>query len=335
MVTIAVIGYGYWGPNLVRNFFNAPFCTIKRVVDLQSDRLKILTKQYPSIQVTVKISEVFEDHIIDAVVIATPVNTHYSLAKKALQSGKHVLVEKPLTSDYSEALELVLLAKRKKKTLMVDHTFLYTDAVQKIKKIIKEGEIGKITYFDSMRTNLGLFQQDVNVFLDLAAHDISILNYLITELPKTIQAVGVSHTKNNIENMGFVTIRYKSGIVAHLNCSWSSPVKIRRILIGGTKKMIVYDDVEPSEKIKIYDTGYSFRKNKDTAKFQVDYRAGDIHIPKIELKEGLSAMANDFISAIVDGKKPISNAEHGLEVVKILSFIDKSIKNASKQIYYK
>lgn len=335
MLKIGVIGYGYWGSNLVRNFFEKNSCVIKYVSDLRIDRLTILKKYYPSITPVNDPSLILNDAKIDAVVIATPVVAHYEIAKKALESGKHVLVEKPMTTSLGQAQELVRLAKKSKKILMVDHTFLYTDAIRKIKKIIDDKKLGQINYFDSVRTNLGLFQQDVNVLWDLASHDVSILCYLFTRKAKTIQASGVSHTKNGIENIAFLTIKYDEKLIAHINCSWSTPVKIRLILIGGTKKMIVYNDVEPSEKIRIYDAGYSLRQSHDTGKFQVDYRIGDIHLPKIDLQEALSLMAADFISAVKKDTKPVSNAELGLEVVKILSLAEKSLKNNERPVDYK
>lgn len=335
MIKIGVIGYGYWGPNLVRNFFETTDCVVKTVADLRPDRLAVLKKHYPSIGVTTEVDYLLDDRRIDTLVIATPVSTHFPLVQKALQLGKHVLVEKPMASSYSQALELVDLAKKKNRILMVDHTFLYTDAVRKIKKLIEIGEIGKLRYFDSTRTNLGLFQQDINVLWDLAAHDISILLYLVKAKPLSVQTSGISHTKNKVENIAFVTIKYKTGFIAHFNCSWSSPVKIRLILIGGSKKMIVYNDVEPSEKVRVYDSGYSIKNLKDPNKFYVDYRLGDIHIPKIELKEALGAMAKDFIDAITTGKKPISDMEHGLEVVKILSLAQESLKKGEKPINYR
>lgn len=335
MINIGMIGYGYWGPNLVRNFFETPDCIIKTVADLRPDRLSILKKHYLSIKATTSIDDILNDDTIDAVILATPVSTHFNFAQKALNRGKHVLVEKPLAANLKQALELVELSRKKKKLLMVDHTFLYTDAVQKIKRLIETNEIGTLRYFDSTRTNLGLFQQDVNVLWDLAAHDISILLYLVKEKPLSIQANGISHTKNNVENIAFVTIKYRSGFIAHFNCSWSSPVKIRLILIAGSKKMIVYNDVEPSEKVRVYDSGYSIKNVKDPSKFYVDYRVGDIHVPKIELKEALSAMANDFVEAVTTGKKPISNMQHGLEVVKILSLAQESLIKGEKPITYK
>jgi len=332
MIKLAIIGYGYWGPNLVRNFFNLNSCAVSVVADTRVERLNLLKKNYPSIKTTIDVDDIFNDKSVDAVVIAVPVSSHFKLANKALEKGKHVLVEKPMTFSLKNAEELISMAKKKKRVLMVDHTFLYTDAVQKIKLLIDKGEIGKVKYFDSTRINLGLFQKDANVLWDLAAHDISILLYLVSEKPQTVSATGVSHTKNKIENIAFMTLKYKSGLIAHFDCSWSSPVKVRQTLIGGSKKMIVYNDVEPTEKIKIYDSGYQLKKNK--LEVLVDYRTGDIQIPKIDLKEGLSSMASDFLSAIKTGKKPISDSQLGLEVVKILSLADQSMKLNGKPIRY-
>ncbi|MBI4008829.1 Gfo/Idh/MocA family oxidoreductase [Candidatus Roizmanbacteria bacterium] len=335
MIKIGVIGYGYWGPNLVRNFFELPDCQVEKVADLRQERLTLLKKHYPSVEVSSDIDDILKDPQIDAVVVATPVTSHFLLGEKVLKAGKHVLVEKPMAASYIEALKLVELAKKRKKVLMVDHTFLYTDAVRKIKQFIDDGQIGRVNYFDSTRTNLGLFQKDINVMWDLAAHDISIMLYIVEERPLSIQANGVSHTKNGIENIAFLTIKYRSGLIAHFNVSWSSPVKIRLILIGGTKKMIVYDDVQPSEKIKLYDSGYSVKSEKHRGKFYVDYRIGDIYIPKIELVEGLNTMAKDFIAAINEGRKPISSMDHGLEVVKILSLAQESLRKREKPVVYK
>mgnify|MGYP001458478419 CR=1 FL=1 len=334
IIKIGVIGYGYWGPNLVRNFFENNSFKIKIIADLNTDKLANLKKHYPSIYTTVDHNDIFEDKEIDAVIIATPISTHYKLAEKALNYNKHVLVEKPLAHSYQEALKLVELARKRKKVLMVDHTFLYADAVQKIKSLIDKGKIGKVNYFDSTRTNLGLFQTDANVIWDLAAHDVSILTYLISEKPESVQANGVSHTKNGIENISFITIKYSSGLLAHFNSSWSSPVKIRRILIGATKKMIVYDDIEPTEKIKVYDSGYEIINNKDRKRILIDYRIGDIYIPKVELKEALSNLVADFLKAINTGHKPISDVTLGLQVVKILSLADRSMKKGGKPINF-
>jgi len=332
VINIALIGYGYWGPNLLRNFSSNPNCTVKVVADFKSERLDLAKKFLPSITITQQIDEVFSDSSIDAMVIATPVFTHFGLAKKALDNDKHVLIEKPMTSTVEEASALIELANKKNKLLMVDHTFLYTGAVQKMKSMIASDEIGKVKYFDSTRINLGLFQPDVNVLWDLAPHDISILTYLINDKPISVQATGISHTHNDIENIAYLTVNYASDFIAHFNCSWTSPVKIRMMLIGGDKKMLVFNDLEPTEKIKVYDTGYSHKTDEEKQRILVDYRAGDIFIPKIETKEALSGMAADFINCIINGKTPIASAASGLEVIKILEASQASIKNKGKEI---
>jgi predicted dehydrogenase len=257
------------------------------------------------------------------------------LAKKALENGKHVLIEKPMTSTVAEAEELIELATRKGLTLMADHTFLYTGAVQKMKELVDNGMVGTLRYFDSSRINLGLFQPDVNVLWDLAPHDISILTYLITETPVSINATGISHTHNNIENIAYMTVNYNSDFIAHFNCSWTSPVKVRQTLIGGDKKMIVFNDLEPSEKIRVYDTGYNHTTHVDRTTIMVDYRTGDVYIPKIQLSEALAGVANDFIQSIIQKKKPLANAELGMQVVKILEASQQSIKNQGREVKIK
>jgi len=241
-------------------------------------------------------------------------------------------VEKPMASTSVQAKELIELADKKGKILMVDHTFLYTGAVQKMKKIIDNGEIGNIMYFDSTRINLGLFQPDINVLWDLAPHDISILNYLVQEKPYSVQATGVSHTKNGVENIAYLNVNYESGFLAHFSCSWTSPVKIRMLLVGGDNKMIVFNDLEPTEKIKVYDTGYNHKTDDEKKQILVDYRTGDIYIPKLETKEALSLMASDFISSIKNGNKPLSDCKVGLDVLEILEASQDSIKNKGKEV---
>ena len=259
MIRIGIIGYGYWGPNLVRNFMNVEGCTVSHICDLDIKKLEIAKKKYPSINTTNSIDQVFENSEIDAIVIATPVSTHYDLALKALESNKHILVEKPLTNNVEQAQILGKKANDKNKILMIDHTYLYTPAIQKIKELIDSDSLGEIQYIDSTRINLGLFQTDVNVMWDLAVHDIAICCYLLKEKPISVQAVGISHTENGLENMAYITLHYNTKKIIHFNCSWISPVKIRHMLIGGNKKMIVFNDLETTEKIKIYDSSY---KNK-------------------------------------------------------------------------
>jgi predicted dehydrogenase len=335
MIHIGVVGYGYWGPNLVRNLSNHPHCTVDMISDLRPDLLRGVQKLYPTIRTTTNPDEIFSSSLLDAVVIATPVATHYSLAKKTLLSGKHVLVEKPITTTVGEAAELIKLAEKLKKVLMVDHTFIYNPAVQVIKSFVENDLIGDIHYIDSIRINLGLFQHDVNVLWDLAVHDISIVNFLTKERPDWVQAIGASHTSNGVENIAFLILRYNSGMIAHLNCSWISPVKIRQMLIGGTRKMIVYDDLQMGEKVKIYDSGFQVRTDEDRRRMLVDYRAGDVHSPKVPHTEALSVMTSEFIDSILSGKEPISNGYAGLEVLKLLEAAQVSIKNRGKEILVK
>ncbi|GIV35005.1 MAG: oxidoreductase [Chitinophagales bacterium] len=325
---IAIIGYGYWGPNLLRNFDAREDCTVAMVCDPRRERLHAARKHYPWVKATSNAEDVFNDTSIDAVCIATPVYYHYDLARKAIKHGKHVLLEKPMTSSVAQAQELIDLALQKKVTLMVDHTFIYTDAVMKIKEIIDRGELGDMQYFDSTRINLGLFQPDINVLWDLAPHDISILNFLTDERPVSINATGMSHTKTGLENIAYLTLNYNSNLIAHFNCSWTSPVKIRQILIGGSEKMILFNDVEPTEKVKVYNTKYHILSGEDETrhKLLVDYRTGDIFIPKIEKTEALAKVAEDFVTAITTGSKPMSDMYSGIEVVRILEAAQQSIK---------
>ncbi len=332
MVNIGIIGYGYWGPNLVRNFSALSNCRLRAVADSRKERIDILNRNYPTIRSAFSADEIIFDKEIDAVVIATPVFTHYDLAKRALEEGKHVMLEKPMTSSSKEAIELINIAEKKNLVLMVDHTFLYTGAVQKMKVLIDNNTIGKPIYFDSSRINLGLFQPDINVLWDLAPHDISILTHLIKETPHSINATGISHTNNEIENVAFMTVNYQSNFIAHFNCSWTSPVKIRQTLIGGDQKMIVYNDLDPYEKIRIYDTGYKHQTDEDKTRIMVDYRTGDIFIPKIADQEALHGVAKDFISCIISGSVPLADSNLGLNVVKILEASQKSIKNKGKEI---
>ena len=332
MINCAIIGYGYWGPNLVRNFAATPNTTVHTVADLRPERLALVSRAYPSIKVTSDIDSIWTNTEIDAVIIATPVFTHFDLAKKALMSGKHVLLEKPMTDTVTHAEELIALANAHGKVLMVDHTFLYTSAVQKMKSLIDSGELGSVKYFDSTRINLGLIQQDVNVLWDLAPHDISILDYLIPAKPLSVQATGISHIHNGIENIAYLTVKYAHDFIAHFHCSWSAPVKIRMMLLGGDKKMVVFNDMEPTEKIRIYDTAHTVSSDEEKQRILVDYRVGDVFIPKLEIKEALGGMARDFISAIMTGSKPIASYESGLNTIRILEAAQISIKEQGREV---
>lgn len=335
MVNVGVIGYGYWGPNLVRNFNSLAGVRVLKVADLKPDRTAKVKVQYPHIETTNSPNEVINDPSIDAILIATPINSHYELAKRALLEGKHVLVEKPLAGSSIEAEELVNLAERKNLVMLVDHTFIYTGAVRKVKEIIQTGTLGNLLYFDSIRVNLGLFQQDLSVIWDLAPHDLSILEYLLESDPEGIVATGTSHFNPNIENIAYITLYYTNGVIAHINVSWLSPVKIRLIMIGGSKKMIVYDDTEPSEKVKVYDKGVQIQpvNNESVYKYLVEYRSGDMWAPKLENKEALKTEAEHFIECILSGSQPITDGLFGLKIVKLLEKIEESLKRKGSLLF--
>jgi len=324
-LSVAILGYGYWGPNLVRNLINVG-ANVKYVVDLDPKRLSIAQSLYPKINTTTNVDDVFNDHTVDAVVVALPVSLHYEMAKKALVSGKHVLVEKPMTDSVDTSAELIDLALKKQKVLMCDHTFIYTGAVKKIHQLVQDKHLGNLQYFDSVRINLGLFQSDINVIWDLAPHDISVLGHIYDAKPCGVSATGYSHTNNNIEDIAYLTLFYQSEFIAHISVSWISPVKVRRLLIGGEQKMVVYDDVEPTEKVKIYDSSYKIASYEEQNKLKIDYRTGDIFTPKLDTTEALHCVALDFINAIVNNTVPISTAELGYNVVKVLQASEQSIK---------
>jgi len=293
-VNIAIVGCGYWGPNLIRNFYQTNDVKVSYVCDSNKEKLKNIKKLYPDIKLSESYSEVLQNEDIDALCIVTPLSTHYKIAKEALLAGKHVLVEKPFVQTSKEAKELIELAKEKKRVLMVDHTFIYTGAVQKIKDLSLKGELGEIIYFDSERINLGLIRKDANVLWDLAVHDISIIDYLISQKPLSVSALGSSPILRGGEEMAHLAIKHEGGIVSHVHVSWLSPLKIRKVLVGGTKKMVLYDDVEPTEKIKIYDRGVDIDMNAVTP-FSPLYRSGDILIPKIDQTEALKNLCEHFI----------------------------------------
>lgn len=331
-VNVAIVGLGYWGPNLLRNFNSLTNCLVKYVVDIQTEQLEKYQISYKNIVFTTNLDLVLNDNSIDAIVVATPVNTHYSIAKQALLKGKHVLVEKPMSKNISEAQELKSIAIKNNLILMVDHTLLYTGAVKKIQSIIDSGELGKINYYDSIRTNLGLFQPDVNVIWDLAPHDIAVLKYLISEKPYSVQTVGSSHNETGLANIAYLTINFESGLIAHFNCSWVSPLKVRQTIIGGDKKMLVYNDLEPKEKIRVYDMSYDLKVIEPQKNIKVNYKNGDVYTPNIDNTEALNGVANDFISCILKGDIPQSNEKLGIDVMEILEASQESINNKGREI---
>ncbi len=334
MKRIGVIGYGYWGPNIVRNFSRLSGCSVSWVCDINPKTLGTISHAYPTISTTTDYQDILKDVKVDAVVIVTPISTHFALAREALQKGKHVLIEKPMTFTPGESRILVSLAKKKKRIIMVDHTYIYTPAIRKLKSIIDSGDLGKIYYIDSTRTNLGLLQKDSNVIYDLATHDFSIMDYLFHSMPQIITATGISHEDLKQETIAFISATYPKNLFLHCQVSWLSPLKVRRMVFVGTKKMVTYDDIEPSEKIRIYNKGVSFTKDpKQALQLRIGYRSGNVVVPNIPLEEGLYGMAVEFIRAIAKNKKPITNGDMGLRVVRCISAATKSLRENGKQIY--
>ena len=332
MIDIAVLGYGYWGPNIVRNFQDTEGARVAICCDLDQQRLATAKSRYPSLTTTTDYDEVLNDPDVAGVVIVTPVATHYTFARKALEQGKHVLVEKPLAASVAEAESLIEIAAKRNLTLMVDHTFVYTGAVRKMKGIVEEGELGDLYYFDSVRINLGLVQNDVNVLWDLAPHDVSILEHLVEEQPVSVCANGACHIGNGVENIAYLTVYYDSGLIAHFHNNWLAPVKIRSVLVGGEKRMIVYDDMEPSEKIKIYDKGINVINPEDVHNALISYRLGDMWAPKLDTTEALSLVAREFVDCIQTGRKPVTDGHSGLNVVRILEASEMSIKHRGREV---
>ena len=334
MLRIGVIGYGYWGPNIVRNFNSASGAQVVMVSDMNTQILKNkVNKLYPNIETTTDDNELIANPDVDAVAIVTPVFTHFQIAKKALEAGKSIFVEKPFTYTAAEAEQLVNLAEKKKLKIMVDHTFLYTGAVRKIRQLIDDGILGHLYYFDSMRVNLGLFQHDVNVVWDLAPHDISIMDYVIGEQPQAVVATGAGHFGRGLEDIAYLTFYYDHNIIAHINVNWLSPVKVRTTLIGGEKKMLVWNDLDPDEKIKIYDKGVKIKTKEGQYNLLVDYRSGDMWAPKVEQTEALRLMAEQFVDYVKNDGKVINDGVAGLNNVKMLEAANKSLANKGRMTY--
>ncbi|KJJ83515.1 Oxidoreductase domain-containing protein [Candidatus Omnitrophus magneticus] len=332
-VVIGVIGCGYWGKNLVRNFIEAEECWLQSICDTSEATLKKFGVRYPSLDRFTNYKDLIYSDKINTVVVATPVRYHYFLAKEALLAGKNVLVEKPLAASVKEAEELVELADKKGLVLMVDHTFLYTGSVRKIKELVDGGHIGNILYYDSVRVNLGLFQEDINVVWDLAPHDLSIMDYLLKEKPISVRAIGAAHVKKDIENIGYLTLNFASDLIAHFHFNWMSPVKIRLVLISGSEQMVVYDDLMPSEKVKVYATKVRVNNGEDESyKLHYDYRVGDMWAPKVDMSEALGRMCKDFALSIKEKRKPLSDADSGLRIVRILEAAQKSIKSNGEEV---
>ncbi len=333
MIGIGVIGYGYWGPNLVRNFAQVDGARVVAVCDQRPERRAKVEQIYPSVVTYAEVSEMLDSPAVDAVVVATPVLSHYELALQALQSGRHVLVEKPFASTVEQAERLVEEAERRQRVLMVDHTFIYTSAVRKIKDLVTSGAIGDLYYYDSVRVNLGLFQSDVSVLWDLAVHDLSIMDYLVERSPKMIAATGMAHVSGRPENMAYLTCFFDNNLIAHFHVNWLAPVKVRQTLVGGSEKMIVYDDIEMSEKIKVYDKGIIV-SDADEAVYQrhVGYRTGDMWAPRLDNVEALKIEAEHFVDCVNNNRRPLSDGQAGLRVIRILEAATRSMANHGQPV---
>jgi predicted dehydrogenase len=331
MINIGIIGYGYWGPNVVRNFVNNEGTRVKIICDNNQNSLNRAAKAYPGIDLTNDSRDVVESQDIDAVAVITPVSTHYELAKKALENGKHVFVEKPFTATVAQAEELIDISDRKNLKIMVDHTFLFTGAVRKIKQLIDEDILGNIYYYDSTRVNLGLFQHDINVVWDLAPHDFSVMDYIINENPSAVTAAGKSHI-NGFEDIAYITVHFTNNMIAHFNVNWLSPVKVRSTLIGGEKKMLVWNDIDADEKIKVYDKGIEIKNREGIYNLLVSYRSGDMWAPKVEQTEALGLETEYFVHCIVHDKTPMNDGHAGLRIVKVLEACNQSLKQDGKMV---
>ena len=328
MITVGVVGYGYWGPNLVRNFADVPGTRVGHVADRRSDRLAAVSSQYPSVRTSTNADDLVADPTVDAVVIATPVDTHFELAMMALAAGKHVLVEKPLTGSSADASRLIDEAAKRDLVLMVDHTFVYTGAVMKMRELTAAGELGDIYYYDSVRINLGLFQHDVNVLWDLAVHDLSIMDYVLGQQPVSVSATGLAHLTGQPQDIAYMTMFFDGPLIAHVHASWLAPVKVRRTLLGGSRRMIVFDDLEASEKIKVYDRGISVNPSPENVyQMQVGYRTGDMWAPQLAVREALHTEALHFAECIEDSKVPVTDGHAGLRVVRLLEAATESMRN--------
>ncbi len=331
MLKIGIIGFGYWGPNIVRNFSSLEGARVLSICDGNKDALNRASRAYPQIRVTSDYRDILLSKDIDAVAVITPVSTHFELTKKALENGKHVFVEKPFTASVAEAEQLIELAEKKKLTIMVDHTFIFTGAVRKIKKLIDEQALGDLYYYDSVRVNLGLFQHDINVIWDLAPHDFAVMDYLLVDKPFAVAASGKAHV-SDMEDTAYVTVHFNNNLIAHFNVNWLSPVKIRTTLIGGEKKMLVWNDLEPDEKIKIYDKGVEVRSTEAKYNMLVHYRSGDMHAPRIDQIEALKVETEYFVRCIRRHETPINDGLAGLRVVKMLEACNLSIKNNGRAV---
>lgn len=341
MIGVAVVGYGYWGPNLVRNFWSVPGARLVSVCDKRPERLASVTSQFPAVEVTAEYEDLLKDPRVDVIAVATPVSSHYDLALMALKAGKHVFIEKPMTATAAQAQVLLDEADRRGLIIGVDHTFVYTGAVRKMKELVANESLGDIYYYDSVRVNLGLFQHDVNVIWDLAVHDLSIMDYILPQRPVAVSATGVGHVAGEPENIAYMTLFFEHNLIAHLHVNWLAPVKVRRTLLGGSRKMIVYDDLEPSEKIKVYDKGITVNGNgtgNGTANGEkiyqmlVGYRTGDMWAPQLDMTEALSLELRQFIKSVEQRSTPLTDGHAGLRVVRILEAATQSLAERGRVV---
>jgi len=331
-VNFGVIGYGYWGPNIVRNLAGLDGSQVVAIAEVNPAAQARARKAYPNVRITGEANEVISAADIDAIAVVSPVWTHFDLTKTALENGKHVFVEKPFTSNTAQAEELINIASRKNLKIMVDHTFLFTGAVRKISQLLDEGSLGQLYYYDSTRVNLGLFQHDINVLWDLAPHDLSIMDHLLRGRPEAIVATGQGHL-NGHEDVAFMTLYYPGKIIAHINVNWLSPVKVRTTLIGGEKRMLVWNDLEADEKVKVYDKGVKITSREGVYELLVSYRSGDMWAPQLEQGEALRHELTYFVDCIVSGNEPFNNGCAGLRVVKMLEAASDSLSRKGSLVY--
>jgi predicted dehydrogenase len=332
MLNLGVIGYGYWGPNIVRNFLSQPDCRVRVICDKNPETVAQVSSRHPAVDTTANPDDVISSPAIDAVAIVTPVSTHYDLARKALENGKHVFVEKPFTATSAQAEKLIELADRKNLQIMVDHTFLFNGAVRKIKELVDGGVLGPLYYYDSTRVNLGLFQHDVDVIWDLAPHDLAILDHLIGLEPELVVATGGAHL-NGMADVAYITLCFPSNIIAHVNVNWLSPVKVRTTLVGGQRKMLVWDDLEPAEKVKVYDKGVDVGTKEGIYELLMSYRSGDMWAPRVDHTEALQLETRYFLDCVTSGKTPFNDGRAGLRVVRMLEAADESLKRRREIVY--
>jgi predicted dehydrogenase len=334
MLNVGLIGYGYWGPNLARNIAEADGVCLQAIADGRPERRDLASRRHPGTTTGADAMTVIADDRVQAIVIATPLKTHHALAKAALEAGKHVLVEKPLAASYAEASELAEIAARRGVCLMVDHTFVYTGAVRKIRTLVEQGELGDLLYLDSVRVNLGLFQQDSNVMWDLAAHDLAVMDHLVEAKPVAVSADGTALAGYEHANIAYITVHFDNGFLGHFHVNWLAPVKVRTMLIGGSQRMLVYDDMEPSEKVRVYDKGVDLDIKDDRAREQilVSYRTGDMYAPKLERAEALGSVVREFADAIAQRRAPLTDGAAGIRVVRLLEAAERSLRGEGSRV---